>query len=168
MYFSLFHLLIFPRSDSTNWRIKTRDAVRKLVATSVGKEDYEAQLLIGLANLIQKLPSRNLLSTTTIRETELWSSVFDPILTTLFSDPDRNIFLRWTNVVPEEGCVSEIIRAQTDAMICEIEQLSWGCTIGYGEAKIAEPKPNIGSLANDLLRLAFVAANTVKKIQNTF
>ncbi|OAD74634.1 hypothetical protein PHYBLDRAFT_180889 [Phycomyces blakesleeanus NRRL 1555(-)] len=111
---------------------------------------------------IQKLPSRNLLSTTTIRETELWSSVFDPILTTLFSDPDRDIFLRWTNVVPEEGCVSEIIRAQTDAMICEIEQLSWGCTIGYGEAKIAEPKPNIGSLANDLLRLAFVAANTMK------
>ncbi|KAI8888507.1 hypothetical protein K501DRAFT_173070 [Backusella circina FSU 941] len=32
-------------------RIKTRDAIQKLVAMSVGKEDYEAQILIGLANL---------------------------------------------------------------------------------------------------------------------
>ncbi|KAI8635740.1 hypothetical protein BD408DRAFT_438672 [Parasitella parasitica] len=32
-------------------RIKTRDAVQKLAAMSVGKEDYEAQVLINLANL---------------------------------------------------------------------------------------------------------------------
>lgn len=66
-----------------------------------------------------------------------------------------------TNVVPEEDCISEVIRVQPDAMICEIDQLSWGCTIGYGEAKIAEPNPNTAGLANDLLRLACVTAKTV-------
>ncbi|KAI8635739.1 hypothetical protein BD408DRAFT_357016, partial [Parasitella parasitica] len=36
-----------------------------------------------------------------------------------------------------------------------------GCTIGYGEAKIVEPKPNIAGLANGPLTLAFVIAKTV-------
>ncbi|KAI7898192.1 uncharacterized protein BX663DRAFT_269891 [Cokeromyces recurvatus] len=76
-------------------KIKTREAVQKLVAMSIGKEDHEAQILIGLSNLIQKLPSQNLLSTTAVSKTELWSSVFDPILTALFSNPDRNTLLRW-------------------------------------------------------------------------
>ncbi|KAI8078310.1 hypothetical protein BDF21DRAFT_452657 [Thamnidium elegans] len=88
-----------------------------------------------------KTSIRNLLSTATIRETELWSSAFDPILAVLFSEPDRNTFLRWTNVVPEE--------------------VSWGSTLGYGEAKIAEPNPNIGGLVNDLLRLASMTTKAI-------
>ncbi|KAI9014527.1 hypothetical protein CLU79DRAFT_707927, partial [Phycomyces nitens] len=41
--------------------------------------------------------------------------------------------------------------------------LAGGYTIGYGEAKVAKPKPNIGGLTNDLLRLAFVTTRTVIK-----
>ncbi|KAG2214353.1 hypothetical protein INT47_000909 [Mucor saturninus] len=121
---------------------------------SVGKEDYEAQILIGLSSLIQRLPSRSLLFATIIRKTELWSIIFDPILTTLLFDPDLDILLRRTNVVPEDDCASKIIRVQPDAMICEIDQHNWGCTIGYSEAKMVEPEPNIAGLANNLLRIA--------------
>ncbi|KAI9468856.1 hypothetical protein BDB00DRAFT_751493, partial [Zychaea mexicana] len=78
-------------------------------------------------------------TTVTMGETELWSGVFDPILSALLLDPDRNVSLRWTNVVPDDGSASEVVRVQPDAMICEIDQLSWGRPLGYGEAKLAEP-----------------------------
>lgn len=66
-----------------------------------------------------------------------------------------------TNIVPYNGNASEIKRIQPDAMICEIDQLSWSRTIGYGEAKLVEPNLNIKVLANDLLRLAIL---TIKAI----
>lgn len=47
-------------------------------------------------------------------------------------------------------------------MICEIDQLSWGCTLGYGEAKLAEPNQNTGVLANDLLRLAIMTTKAIE------
>ncbi|KAI9335214.1 hypothetical protein BD770DRAFT_332511, partial [Pilaira anomala] len=89
---------------------------------------------------------------TPIHETELWSSLFDPILVALFSDPDRDTFLR---------CANELNRIQPDAMICSINQLSWDRTIGYGEVKVAEPTPNSAALASDLLRLATMTSKAI-------
>ncbi|KAI9477696.1 hypothetical protein BDB00DRAFT_879399 [Zychaea mexicana] len=131
--------------DLKKKRIRTREAVQKLVAMSIDKKDCEAQLLIGLSNLIQRLPSKTLLTTVTMGETELWSSVFDPIFSALLLDPDRNVSLRWTNVVPDDGSASE------------------GRPLGYGEAKLADPSPNIDCLANDLLRLVVMNAKAVEK-----
>ncbi|KAI8088332.1 hypothetical protein BDF21DRAFT_335013 [Thamnidium elegans] len=48
-------------------------------------------------------------------------------------------------------------------MICESDQLSWGCTLGYDEAKTAEPNPNIGALASDFLRLVVMATKIIGK-----
>lgn len=42
--------------------------------------------------------------------------------------------------MPEGGCVSEIIPVQPDAMICEIDQLSWGCQRPLERLVIAIPK----------------------------
>ncbi|KAG2224991.1 hypothetical protein INT45_000112, partial [Circinella minor] len=44
-----------------------------------------------------------------------------------------------SNVIPDEGSTSEFIQVRPDALICEIDQLLWGRTIGYGEVKLAEP-----------------------------
>ncbi|KAG1453017.1 hypothetical protein G6F56_007672 [Rhizopus delemar] len=66
-----------------------------------------------------------------------------------------------TNIVPDNGNASEVKRVQPDAMICEIDQLSWSCTFGYGEAKLAEPNLNTGVLANDLLRLAIMTTKAI-------
>ncbi|KAG2219645.1 hypothetical protein INT45_012346 [Circinella minor] len=46
--------------------IKTRQAVQRLVEISRNKENAEAQVLIGLSNLIQKLPRKKLLDNTTV------------------------------------------------------------------------------------------------------
>ncbi|KAI7852255.1 hypothetical protein BDC45DRAFT_191814 [Circinella umbellata] len=72
--------------DLMKGRIKTRQAVQRLVEISRNKENAEAQVLIGLSNLIQKLPRKKLLDNTTVGETELWSGLFDPALSALFPE----------------------------------------------------------------------------------
>ncbi|KAI8140817.1 hypothetical protein BJV82DRAFT_690334 [Fennellomyces sp. T-0311] len=91
--------------------------------------------------------------------TELWSSVFDPILSALLSDLDRDILLRWLVFF----FANEVVRTQPDAIICQVNQLSWGIPLGYGEATLEETNPNIDSLANDLLRLAIMNFKAISK-----
>ena len=68
-----------------------------------------------------------------------------------------------SNVVPEHGSASEVLRVQPDAMICKIDQLSWGHPVGHGEAKLAESTANTDALASDLLRLGVMNVKALKK-----
>ena len=43
---------------------------------------------------------------------------------------------------------------QPDAIINNIEQLSWGSSMGHGEAKVKEEANNLYSLSADLIRVA--------------
>ncbi|KAG0164191.1 hypothetical protein DFQ28_011094 [Apophysomyces sp. BC1034] len=83
-------------------------------------------------------------------ETELWSG-FDPILSSILSDPEQDVPLRLSNAIPAEGSPSEILQVCPDATVCEIDKLGWGKSLGYGEVKLAEPTPNSDALGQDLL-----------------
>ncbi|KAI7860608.1 hypothetical protein BDC45DRAFT_563768 [Circinella umbellata] len=50
-----------------------------------------------------------------------------------------------------------------DAMISMYEQLSFGSSLGFGEAKIAQPRTNNHDLCHDLLRLAMFCKETIDK-----
>ena len=81
---------------------------------------------------------------------------FDPILSSLVSDPDRKVLLRWSNVISDE---SGDIRP--DATISKIHQRDFGPSLGFGEVKIARPTTDNHSLCHDLLRLATLAKDTI-------
>ncbi|KAI7851209.1 hypothetical protein BDC45DRAFT_516710 [Circinella umbellata] len=130
------------------------ECVRKLILMSADRPRCEASVLFGLGNLLHKLPIRTMMEGVVIGETELWSSAFDPILSPILSDPEKQIILRWSNVIPPEGSVSSIVQVRPDALVCKIDQLSWGRSLGFGEVKLRESKPNLDALGCDLLRLA--------------
>ncbi|CAG8707102.1 8191_t:CDS:2, partial [Cetraspora pellucida] len=101
---------------------------------------------------IERVPRATLKSP--IGEVELCTTYIDPILSSLFMDPDRGIFFRWSNKEAVESKVrKQIGRAkQPDAIINEIDQLYWGLSKGHGEAKVQEKANNLYFLCTDLIR----------------
>ncbi|KAG2233534.1 hypothetical protein INT48_007136 [Thamnidium elegans] len=70
-------------------------------------------------------------------------------------DPDRLIHLRWTNAIPmEKG------KNRPDAVISEKQQMSFGNSVGYGEAKTRQGSCS-KSLCLDTLRLAIFTKNAI-------
>lgn len=85
----------------------------------------------------------------------MWNTYFDPLLSCLISDPDRLIHLRWTNAIPTEKG-----KARPDAVISEKQQLSFGSSIGFGEAKTQQGSCS-KLLCLDTLRLAIFTKNAI-------
>lgn len=105
---------------------------------------------------MRKLPLKPIKIRKFFGECELFTMYFDPILCALFSDPDKNVLLRWSNVTSDE---SREIRP--DAIISEIYQRDFGPSCGYGEAKLARPTTDNHALCYDLLCLATLAKDTI-------
>ncbi|CAO3611923.1 unnamed protein product [Cunninghamella blakesleeana] len=111
---------------------------------------YEKQrVIVGLAMLIQKLPKNPINDTTTISETELWNTYFDPLLSCVLANSGRSVLLRWLDKV-----ISPSLPLRPDAVISIVDQLEFGDTLGHGEIKIAEPTCNKAALCMDLARIA--------------
>ncbi|KAI8143301.1 hypothetical protein BJV82DRAFT_493199, partial [Fennellomyces sp. T-0311] len=69
-------------------------------------------------------------STESFGENELFTIFFDPILSSLLSDPDKNVLLRWSNVTNND---SEEMRP--DAIISKVVQRGFGPSLGFGDVK---------------------------------
>ncbi|RCH85753.1 hypothetical protein CU097_009562, partial [Rhizopus azygosporus] len=65
-----------------------------------------------------------------IGEAELWSSFFHPLLVKILSDNDRDIRLRWPDMV-----ASEKGQGRPDAIISEVTSGEFGASLGFGEYK---------------------------------
>lgn len=63
--------------------------------------------------------------------------------------------------MPAETSSSSNNQVRPNAIVCEIDQLSWGKSLGFGEVKLAETTPNLDELGNDLLRLATLSKNAL-------
>ncbi|CAI2192833.1 15230_t:CDS:10, partial [Funneliformis geosporum] len=129
-------------------------AVSELQILAVDRSYGERAILKAIRNIIERVPRTTLKSP--IGEVELCTTYIDPILCPLFSNPDCGIFLRWSNKQAEESKArKQIGRAkQPDAIINEIDQLSWGLSKGHGEAKVQEEANNLYLLCTDLIRIA--------------
>ncbi|KAI9497125.1 hypothetical protein BDB00DRAFT_784875 [Zychaea mexicana] len=60
-----------------------------------------ASYTIGISVAMRRLPLVAIKNKQTIGECELFTKYFDPILASLFSDPDRKVLLRWSNVMSD-------------------------------------------------------------------
>ncbi|KAI7887055.1 uncharacterized protein EV154DRAFT_573864 [Mucor mucedo] len=110
--------------------------------------DYEKRrVIIGIAMLVIKLPKDPIVDITTISESKLWSIYFDPFLSAIISDNERNTLLRWLNKQAEDDLL------RPDASFTTINQLQFGFNLGFGEVKISQPTCDKGALCNDVLRL---------------
>ena len=59
-------------------------------------------------------------------------------------------------------------QVRPDALLCAIDQLSWGKSLGFGEVKLRDPTPNIDAVACDLLRLADLSQHASAKLKASF
>ncbi|CAG8469105.1 17115_t:CDS:10, partial [Gigaspora rosea] len=84
-----------------------------------------------IRNIIERVPRLTLKGP--VGEMELCTTYIDTILSPLFTDPDRGIFLRWSNKRAVESKARKPVgRAkQPDAIINEIDQLSWSLSKGH-------------------------------------
>ncbi|KAI9031035.1 hypothetical protein CLU79DRAFT_366857 [Phycomyces nitens] len=86
---------------------------------------------------IQRLPKLSLKYNSTISESKLWNTYFDPSLSCLICDPEKLVHLCWTNATPSEGR-----KSRPDVVICKRQQLEYEGSLGYGEVKIHQGSSN--------------------------
>ncbi|RCI02396.1 hypothetical protein CU098_011624 [Rhizopus stolonifer] len=83
---------------------------------------------------LKKLPFTAIKDKTTIGEGELLTTYFDPILANILANPNGNVLLRWTNVTCDATGDK-----RPDSTISKLTQVSFGPSLGFGEAKVAQP-----------------------------
>ncbi|KAI8092010.1 hypothetical protein BDF21DRAFT_377051 [Thamnidium elegans] len=137
-------------------RLSKDDAEIDLLMLGKSLNPFERSLVWGIKAGMRKLPLMPIKTKKSLGECELFTMYFDPILSALFSDPDKNVLLRWSNVTSDES--GEI---RPDATISEICQRDFGPSRGYGEVKLARPTTDNHALCHDFLRLATLAKDTI-------
>ncbi|KAG2214172.1 hypothetical protein INT45_006139, partial [Circinella minor] len=66
------------------------------------------------------------------------------------------------NVSPKEGSPSKLVQVHPDAIICHIDQLKWGVSMGHREVSLSEPTPNNADVfGHDLIRLAILGKQII-------
>ena len=105
---------------------------------------------------MRKLPLLPIKNKQSLGECELFTMYFDPLLSALFSDTDKNILLRWSNVTCDESADK-----RPDATISNIQQRDFGQSLGFGEVKLARPTTDNHALCHDLLRLGTFCKDTI-------
>ncbi|KAI9254089.1 hypothetical protein BY458DRAFT_521456 [Sporodiniella umbellata] len=109
---------------------------------TLGKDlcPIQKSLILGIKACMRKLPLFPIKNKQSLGECELFTMYFDPLLSALFSDPDKNILLRWSNVTCNEN---------------------FGPSLGFGEVKLARPTTDNHALCLDLLRLGAFCKDTI-------
>ncbi|KAG1373854.1 hypothetical protein G6F61_009828 [Rhizopus arrhizus] len=137
------------------------DAELELLNFARRQTYYISRMIRSINNALQKLPSNVIKNATSISENELFNMYFDPILSSIISDPEKNTLLRWSNKKPEENK-----GMRPDATITKIQQLKYGYNLGHGEVKTKSSTCDNHALAHDLLRISVESAGRLMTRQD--
>ncbi|KAG9307562.1 hypothetical protein G9A89_023127 [Geosiphon pyriformis] len=134
-------------------KITRNTAIEELQTFTIGCSYGEMSILKAIKNIIEKVPEFT--SKSSVGEFELCNTYIDPVLNSIVADPDRDVFLRWSNrEAPGSKARKLTGRArQPDAIINTIDQLSWVSSRGHGEIKVQEEADNFYNLCTDLIRI---------------
>ncbi|ORX49518.1 hypothetical protein DM01DRAFT_1409488 [Hesseltinella vesiculosa] len=108
----------------------------------------------GIISMIAKLPMDDLKDENTLGENELTGTFFDPIFSRIIANPLNKVHLRWSDTM-----APETPKRRPDAIISQINQLAYGSSLGFGEAKIQNASKY--DLCHDLLRLALFSKECI-------
>ncbi|RCH98134.1 hypothetical protein CU097_015167, partial [Rhizopus azygosporus] len=101
----------------------------KLLELSVkeGISIYEKKIIKDIACMLNFLPKREV-NVTKLGEPELWSRYCNPLLTSMLSENENNVILRWTNKAADNYSSkwSDAIISAMNEEVC----------LGYGECKL--------------------------------
>ncbi|CAG8631935.1 493_t:CDS:2, partial [Paraglomus brasilianum] len=133
--FEIFTKLTLIVKQLRKGKVTRNIAVTELQTLMISHSYGEVSILKAIKNIIERVPTITLSSP--LGEVELCTTYIDPVLSPIIADPDCDIFLCWSNKeVPESKARKLTGRAkQPDAIINNIEQLSWGSSMGHGKAK---------------------------------
>ncbi|CAG8546273.1 3688_t:CDS:10, partial [Paraglomus occultum] len=149
--FEIFTKLTLIVKQLRKGKVTRNIAVTELQTLMIGRSYGEVSILKAIKNIIERVPTITLSSP--LGEVELCTTYIDPVLSPIIADPDQNC--RSNKEAPESKARKLTGRAkQSDAIINNIEQLSWGSSMGHGEAKVKEEANNLYSLSADLIRVA--------------
>ncbi|ORY94195.1 hypothetical protein BCR43DRAFT_532175 [Syncephalastrum racemosum] len=111
-------------------------------------------LLKGIVSAVGKLPACAYKDEKCLGEDELTCSYCDPVLSRLLANPADGVHLRWSDII-----VPETPKQRPDAVISKMRQLSFGPSLGFGEAKVQNAAGY--DLCHDLLRLAVFSKESI-------
>ncbi|KAF7722096.1 hypothetical protein EC973_003711 [Apophysomyces ossiformis] len=95
-----------------------------------------------------------------IGETELTASILDPVLATMFHDPDNDRVFRWWNLNTTERALT-LDSSRPDCYLVSIQESMSSCSLGFGEVKPSAHEKNSALLAADLIRTAMFCKNAI-------
>lgn len=118
---------------------------------------HEKNLLKGLESMLNFLPQTKV-EVSTLGESELWSTYFNPLFTSIFSKTREDILLRWTNKAAANYSSKRPDAIITTGNIC----------IGYGECKLESASQKAVNI--DVIKLLMFTQRTINinSIQNVF
>lgn len=126
----------------------------KLLELSVKEEItiYEKKIIKGIACMLNFIP-KNEVDVSKLGESELWSTYYNPLLTSILSETQDNILLRWTNKAAED-----YTSKRPDAIISAMNNNESLC-LGYGECKLGNVSRK--ALSMDVVKLAIFTQRTI-------
>ena len=140
---------VFRIIDSVQMRQLGNDEANVQLLQLCGHVDkYTACVIRGIARAMGELPLQAIKNKQTSGEYELTTTYFHPILSCILSSPEKRVLLRWTNIESDASGDK-----RPDATLTKLNQLAYGPSMGFGEAKVAQPTTNNNVLCHDLLRL---------------
>ncbi|CEP17619.1 hypothetical protein [Parasitella parasitica] len=122
--------LVYAVTD-VDAKVKTRGHVKLLLLPMAQDLDIRQQS-VARGITAAKLSFTAIKDKSTIGEGELLTTYFDPILANILANLDENVLLRWANVTCDATGDK-----RPDAAISELTQMSFGPSLGFGEAKVA-------------------------------
>ncbi|CEG66580.1 hypothetical protein RMATCC62417_03127 [Rhizopus microsporus] len=149
------------------------DIQRNLISLEIGmiqllqlsiKENistYEKKIIKGVVSMLNFLPKKEV-DESKLGESELWSTYHHPLLTSLLSDNQQNVILRWTNKAAEN-----FKQRRPDAIICRTEN-GVDLTLAFGECKLGSARAKATCM--DIAKLAMFTQRTINisNKQNVF
>lgn len=133
----------------------------KLLELSVkeGISIYEKKIIKDIACMLNFLPKREV-NVTKLGEPELWSRYCNPLLTSMLSENENNVILRWTNKAADNYSSkwSDAIISAMNEEVC----------LGYGECKLGSVSGKAPNM--DILKLTIYTQRTINidSKQNVF
>ncbi|KAG1136978.1 hypothetical protein G6F37_012560 [Rhizopus arrhizus] len=147
--------------DSVEQKVRSKDEATALLSRlCISLDEHASSVIRGIVKAMTELPLQAIKDKTSIGKYELTTTYFHPILSSILSNPDKQVLLRWTNIETDSSA-----KKRPDATITKLNQLVFGHSLGFGEAKIAQCTPDKYNLCHDLLRLALFCKETIDKNQ---
>ncbi|PHZ13944.1 uncharacterized protein RHIMIDRAFT_235945 [Rhizopus microsporus ATCC 52813] len=144
--------------DSVEQKVRSKDEATALLSRlCINLDEHASSVIHGIIKAMAELPLQAISNKTSIvsclhgsanRRRQTFTVVI-PLL------------LRWTNIETD----SSAKKKRPDATITKLNQLAFGYSLGFEEAKIAQSTPDKYNFCYDLLRLALFCKETIDKNQ---